>query len=111
METFCGSFAYACPQILRGDKYDGMAADVWSIGVVLYALCCSRLPYGEDELKAFVKNEPPKKLMFTKNVGKGENTSADVSDVDLTPSVACVFIKVRLHTAINRADFVSWWML
>ena len=22
-----------------------------------------------------------------------------------------VAIKVRLHTAINRADFVSWWML
>ncbi|XP_028418241.1 testis-specific serine/threonine-protein kinase 4-like [Dendronephthya gigantea] len=70
LETFCGSFAYACPQILRGEKYDGMAADVWSIGVVLYALSCSRLPYGDDELKVFVKNETPKKLMFTKNVTK-----------------------------------------
>ena len=38
---------------------------------MLYALCCSRLPYGDDELKVFVKNETPKKLMFTKNVSKG----------------------------------------
>ena len=41
--------------------------------MVLYAISCSRLPYGDDELKLFVKHETPKKLMFTKNVVKGVN--------------------------------------
>ena len=43
---------------------------------MLYALFCSRLPFGDEELKAFVKNETPKKLMFTKNVGKGNCVSS-----------------------------------
>ena len=29
---------YASPEVIMGRKYDGRAADVWSLGVVLYAL-------------------------------------------------------------------------
>lgn len=97
LETFCGSFAYACPQILRGENYDGMAADVWSVGVVLYALCCSRLPYGDEELKLFVKNETPKKLMFTKNVTKGINIADNILFVKIIYPVPRVGSRVNKH--------------
>ena len=71
LETFCGSFAYCCPEILRGQPYDGKKADVWSMGVVLYAMGCARLPFSEDDMRALAKHSFTDKIRFSKRVSKG----------------------------------------
>jgi len=43
--TFCGTPAYASPEILLGTKYTGPEVDVWSLGVVLYAMLTSQFPF------------------------------------------------------------------
>ncbi|XP_067873100.1 testis-specific serine/threonine-protein kinase 6-like [Heterodontus francisci] len=48
--TFCGSAAYAAPEVLNGDKYDPFKADVWSLGVVLYIMVTGCMPYNDSDL-------------------------------------------------------------
>ncbi|CAL8333239.1 unnamed protein product [Lota lota] len=46
--TCCGSPAYAAPELIQGKSYIGSEADVWSMGVLLYALLCGYLPFDDD---------------------------------------------------------------
>ncbi|KAL4974769.1 kinase-like domain-containing protein [Aspergillus desertorum] len=45
LQTRCGSEDYAAPEILMGQQYDGRSTDGWALGVLLYAMMESRLPF------------------------------------------------------------------
>lgn len=49
MATSCGSPCYAAPELVVSDqKYTGRKVDVWSCGVILYAMLSGYLPYDDD---------------------------------------------------------------
>ena len=49
LETPCGSPCYASPEMVMGNKYDGFRIDIWSSGIILYAMLCGYLPFEEME--------------------------------------------------------------
>jgi serine/threonine protein kinase len=45
MHDQCGTPAYIAPEILRNQGYEGFGVDVWSAGVVLYAMLSGTVPF------------------------------------------------------------------
>ena len=52
LKTACGSPCYAAPEMINGELYNGLGADIWSSGIVLYAMVCGYLPFedGDNEI-------------------------------------------------------------
>ena len=44
----CGTVVYAAPEVLDGNEYHGMLADVWSSGIVLYGMAAGYLPFSDQ---------------------------------------------------------------
>jgi len=55
MKTRCGSAEYAAPEIFDESKSYDQAVDIWSLGVVLYAMLCGHLPFEVDESEIHLK--------------------------------------------------------
>jgi 5'-AMP-activated protein kinase catalytic alpha subunit len=53
--TACGSPCYAAPEMLEGNKYEGNGVDVWSCGIILYAMVCGYLPFEDKNNDALYK--------------------------------------------------------
>ncbi|XP_063217668.1 testis-specific serine/threonine-protein kinase 3-like isoform X2 [Bacillus rossius redtenbacheri] len=54
-DSFCGSFAYASPEVLTGQRHDPYLSDVWSAGVVLFAMVFGCLPFRDRDRRRMLK--------------------------------------------------------
>ena len=55
LQTACGSPHYAAPEVIEGQAYNGSMADIWSCGVVLFALLAGRLPFDDEDLHTLLE--------------------------------------------------------
>ncbi|WWD09084.1 hypothetical protein V865_007204 [Kwoniella europaea PYCC6329] len=55
LETSCGSPHYASPEIVAGKAYHGSSSDIWSCGIILFALLTGRLPFDDDNIRSLLQ--------------------------------------------------------
>ena len=105
--TICGTLQYLAPEIMGGEGYDA-SVDWWSLGIILYEMLTSKLPFkfkfnGDNNLAIYKKkiiypswmDENAKDLISklliidpSKRIGNGVNKSDDIrnhpyfSDID-----------------------------
>ncbi|OBA26398.1 Pkinase-domain-containing protein [Hanseniaspora valbyensis NRRL Y-1626] len=92
LETSCGSPHYASPEIVSGMPYQGFESDVWSCGVILYALLTGVLPFDEE-------NGDIRKILLKVQTGKfymPQNISLEAQD--LLQQILTVDPKKRIGT-------------
>ncbi len=55
LKTACGSPCYAAPEMIAGKRYHGSNVDIWSTGVILFALVCGYLPFEDPNTAKLYK--------------------------------------------------------
>ncbi|NXN41181.1 TSSK1 kinase, partial [Rhinoptilus africanus] len=53
-KTFCGSAAYAAPEVLQGIPCDPKISDMWSLGVILYTMVYALMPFDDSNVRNMI---------------------------------------------------------
>lgn len=59
--TFCGSVAYSPPEIIKGTKYEPLAVDLWSAGIILFIMLNKAMPFDDKDLKKLYADQMERK--------------------------------------------------
>jgi len=94
--TTCGSPNFVAPEVLREAGYDGMQADVWSVGVIMFALLSGHLPFDDLRLHQLTRKILHGEFAFPANIsGEARDLLTRVLVVD--PAERATMADVRQH--------------
>ncbi|GMG47196.1 unnamed protein product [Ambrosiozyma monospora] len=68
LETSCGSPHYASPEIVAGRTYHGSPSDVWSCGIILFALLTGHLPFDDPNIRKLLMKVQSGKFHLPSNL-------------------------------------------
>jgi 5'-AMP-activated protein kinase catalytic alpha subunit len=105
LQTSCGSPNYAAPEVISGNMYSGQEIDIWSCGVILYALVVGKLPFDEDYIPTLFQKIRGGIYQVPSFVSPGcTNLISRLLDVN---PITRITVQVRKNLISKRFIFVS----
>ena len=101
LETPCGSPGYAPPEMILGKKYEGLMTDLWSCGIILFAMMFGCLPFDDFEEEKLYRKIIEGKYEYPKDVKTSEEAK------NLINSILVVNPKYRAN--INDIKNNKWF--
>ena len=68
--TPCGSPCYASPEMVTGNSYNGIMIDVWSTGIILFAMLCGYLPFEDKNNEKLFKKIAECKIEYPEYISE-----------------------------------------
>lgn len=73
LKTACGSPCYAAPEMIAGKRYKGLSVDIWSCGIILYAMLYGYLPFEDSNTSKLYKKILSGEYEANKMISKDAN--------------------------------------
>lgn len=103
LKTSCGSPHYASPEIVMGRPYHGGPSDVWSCGIVLFALLTGHLPFNDDNIKKLLLKVQSGKYQMPMNLSaEARNLISKILVID--PEKRITTQEILEHPLIKKYD-------
>ncbi|XP_012275615.1 testis-specific serine/threonine-protein kinase 3 isoform X2 [Orussus abietinus] len=98
-QTYCGSAAYAAPEVVSGTPYNPKLADVWSLGIILFIMLNASMPFDDANLRKLLKNQMSKNWVFRSRVRETISTPAkNIVKLILEPDITLRLTLERVLT-------------
>ena len=100
LSTACGSPFYAAPEMIKGEKYNGRNVDIWSSGIVLYAMLCGYLPFEDRDNQKLYQQIIKGKLEFPSHLSnQAKDIISNILNVD--PNKRYKISNIKKHAWFN----------
>lgn len=105
LTTSCGSPNYAAPEVILGNSYLGPEVDIWSCGIVMFALLCGSLPFDDEKISNLYRKIQGGVFSFPDHVSdSGRNLINQILTTDPTKRISIQGIRQHpwFHTRLPR---------